>query len=138
MALVTANVERQYHIMGFADTFRPLPISAKTRLDDALQKTRNMNFGQTDCSLPMVWAAQQQVPVDIFCVITDSETYRGSIHPTQALRKYREKMGIGAKEVVIGMTSTGFTIADPNDAGQLDVVGFDTAVPQLISDFAVA
>ena len=34
------------------------------------------------------------------------------------------------------MVSNGFTIADPNDAGMLDVVGFDTATPQLIADFA--
>ena len=45
-------------------------------------------------------------------------------------------MGIGAKLVVIGMVSNGFTIADPNDAGMLDVVGFDTATPSIIADFA--
>jgi 60 kDa SS-A/Ro ribonucleoprotein len=45
-------------------------------------------------------------------------------------------MGIGAKLVVVGMTSNGFTIADPDDAGMLDVVGFDTATPAVIADFA--
>ena len=29
-----------------------------------------------------------------------------------------------------------FTIGDPNDAGTLSVVGFDTAAPQLMADFA--
>jgi 60 kDa SS-A/Ro ribonucleoprotein len=33
-------------------------------------------------------------------------------------------------------TCNGFSIADPNDPGMLDVVGFDTATPQLVSDFA--
>jgi 60 kDa SS-A/Ro ribonucleoprotein len=33
------------------------------------------------------------------------------------------------------MTATGFSIADPRDAGMLDVVGFDTAAPNLIADF---
>ena len=28
-----------------------------------------------------------------------------------------------------------FTIADPNDGGMLDVVGFDAAAPALIADF---
>jgi len=37
--------------------------------------------------------------------------------------------------VVVGMVSNGFSIADPTDAGMLDVVGFDTATPALISDF---
>jgi 60 kDa SS-A/Ro ribonucleoprotein len=34
------------------------------------------------------------------------------------------------------MVSTGFSIADPSDAGMLDVVGFDTNAPKVISDFA--
>jgi 60 kDa SS-A/Ro ribonucleoprotein len=33
------------------------------------------------------------------------------------------------------MTATQFSIADPNDNGMLDVVGFDTATPQIIADF---
>lgn len=46
-------------------------------------------------------------------------------------------MGIPVKLVVVGMVANGFSIADPNDAGMMDVVGFDTATPMLISDFAV-
>jgi len=69
-------------------------------------------------------------------VYTDSETWAGSIHPCKALNKYRREMGIPARLVVVGMTSTGFTIADPSDAGMLDVVGFDSAAPQVISDFS--
>jgi 60 kDa SS-A/Ro ribonucleoprotein len=76
--------------------------------------------------------------VDVFAIYTDSETWAGKIHPAQALRQYREQMGIPAKLVVVGMVSNGFTIADPNDAGMMDVVGFDTATPQVMRDFAVA
>jgi 60 kDa SS-A/Ro ribonucleoprotein len=36
------------------------------------------------------------------------------------------------------MTSNGFTLAEPNDRGMLDVVGFDTNVPAVISDFVRA
>lgn len=46
-------------------------------------------------------------------------------------------MGIAAKLVTIGMTSSGFSIADPNDPGQLDIIGFDTATPQVISNFSI-
>jgi 60 kDa SS-A/Ro ribonucleoprotein len=56
--------------------------------------------------------------------------------PSQALEQYRQKTGIAAKLVVVGMVSNGFSIADPNDAGMLDVVGFDTATSQVISEFA--
>jgi 60 kDa SS-A/Ro ribonucleoprotein len=52
------------------------------------------------------------------------------------LRQYRDKTGIKAKLVVMAMTASPFTIADPSDAGMLDVVGFDTTVPAVVSDFA--
>ena len=67
--------------------------------------------------------------------MTDNETWAGKIHPVEALRDYRKTMGIPAKLVVVGMTSTGFSIADPDDGGMLDVVGFDAAAPAVIADF---
>jgi 60 kDa SS-A/Ro ribonucleoprotein len=94
-----------------------------------------LNFGGTDCALPMVEALKHRWEVDVFIVFTDNETWAGNIHPSQALRDYRERMGIAAKLVVVAMTSNGFSIADPNDAGMLDVVGFDTTVPNVISSF---
>ena len=36
---------------------------------------------------------------------------------------------------IVGMTSNGFTLADPNDRGMLGVVGFDTTVPAVIAGF---
>lgn len=136
MALITAATEAQYHVMGFATAFVPLAISPRQRLDDAVAVVSGLPFAGTDCALPMLWAAERKVPVDIFAVYTDSETWFGDVHPSQALVQYREKMGIAAKLVVVGMVANDFTIADPNDAGMLDVVGFDTAAPQVMADFA--
>jgi 60 kDa SS-A/Ro ribonucleoprotein len=136
MALVTAHREKDYHIMAFNQGLQALPISHKTRLDDALKHTRSINGGGTDCSLPMMAALQDRVPIDIFVCLTDSETWAGRIHPVQALQEYRNKMGIPAKLVVVGMTSNGFTIADPNDGGMLDCCGWDVATPTLITQFA--
>ena len=84
----------------------------------------------------MLDAMARKIPADCFVVLTDSETWAGKIHPAQALKQYRERMGIPAKLVVVGMASNGFSIADPNDAGMLDVVGFDATAPNVISDFA--
>ena len=86
----------------------------------------------------MVWAQDNRVDVDTFVIYTDNETWAGNVHPAQALRLYRDARGIPAKLVVVGMTSTGFSIADPDDAGMLDVVGFDSAAPPVIADFARA
>jgi 60 kDa SS-A/Ro ribonucleoprotein len=86
----------------------------------------------------MLYAAELKLPVDLFCVYTDNETWHGNVHPHQALRQYRDQMGIAAKLAVVGMTATECSIADPTDAGMLDVVGFDTATPALLADFARA
>ena len=121
---------------GFNSGLTPLTISPRQRLDDVLQSTGALPFGGTDCALPMVEALKRRWHVEVFVIYTDSETWFGSIHPVQALREYRERTGIAAKLVVVGMASNGFSIADPNDTGMLDVVGFDTATPQLIGGFA--
>ena len=115
---------------------KPLGISPRRRLDDALAVVDAMPVGGTDCALPMLYAAEQGLEVDAFVVYTDNETWAGKIHPHQALRRYRERSGIDARLIVVAMTSTGFSIADPDDAGMLDVVGFDAAVPGLITGFA--
>ena len=105
------------------------------RLDDALKATDELPFGGTDCALPMLWAMKNRIQADLFVIYTDSETWFGKVHPAQALTRYRERTGIDAKLVVVGMVSNGFTIADPADPGMLDVVGFDTATPNVIAGF---
>jgi 60 kDa SS-A/Ro ribonucleoprotein len=127
-----------YNVSGESDPsfLSPLNISPRQRLSDIVRDVTGMPFGRTDCALPMVYALKHKIPVDTFVIYTDNETYAGGIHPHQAMRQYRETMGINAKLVVSAVSSTGFSIADPNDPGMLDVVGFDTAVPSLISQFS--
>jgi 60 kDa SS-A/Ro ribonucleoprotein len=93
-------------------------------------------MGSTDCALPMVWARKKRAVFDVFVIITDNETWYGSIHPHQALREYRVKVNPQARLVVVAMTGTGNSIVDPRDPLSLEVSGFDSAVPQLIADFA--
>jgi 60 kDa SS-A/Ro ribonucleoprotein len=115
---------------------KPLRISPRRRLDDALRVVDEMPMGGTDCAQPMLYALAKGLEIDTFVVYTDNETWHGDIHPHQALRQYRERTGIPARLVVVGMTATEFSIADPSDPGMLDVAGFDAAVPSLISQFA--
>jgi 60 kDa SS-A/Ro ribonucleoprotein len=135
MALITAATEDDYRMVAFQDKLTELSITPRQRLDDVVRHISGMPFGSTDCAQPMLWALKNKVKADVFVVYTDSETWHGSIHPVQALRNYRETMGIAAKLIVVGMVSNGFTLADPSDSGMLDVIGFDTATPQLMSDF---
>lgn len=136
MAMVTAATEKVHNFVGFSHQLTGLRISPKQRLDDVVRYLRSVPMGGTDCALPMVWAKENKILVDHFVVYTDSETWFGRIHPAQALREYRQASGVGAKLTVVGMVSNGFTIADPNDVGMLDVVGFDTAAPSIMADFA--
>lgn len=163
MAMVTARVEPTHHIVGFTSNYKgspispdhwaaprgqhrhvwgsndglcPMALSPRQRLDDVLRTIKNTPAGGTDCAIPMLYAMDREIPVDVFVIYTDNETWAGKIHPKQALDQYRQKMGRDARCIVVGMTATKFTIADPTDKGMLDVVGFDTAAPNLMADFA--
>ena len=146
LALVQLATEPEAVAYGFSDAgtasswrnpaLTPLDISPRRRLDDALAVVDAIPMGGTDCALPMLYAIKQKLEVETFVVYTDNETWAGKVHPYQALRRYRERSGIDARLIVVGMTSTGFSIADPDDPGMLDVVGFDAAVPNLISEFS--
>lgn len=135
LALVTAATEKNHAFMAFSTQFTPLNISPRQRLDDVMKLMNGMPFAGTDCALPMRYALEHKLEVDAFVVLTDSETWFGKQHPVQALNDYRRKMGIPAKLIVVGMLGNRFSIADPNDAGMLDVVGFSTNTPTVIADF---
>jgi 60 kDa SS-A/Ro ribonucleoprotein len=148
MALVTAAAESNHLFVGFTagpgrsmwaqvgTGLTRLKISPRQRLDDVCRYMAKLPMGGTDCALPMLHATEHKLPIDVFVVLTDNETWAGDVHPTQALADYRRKMGIPAKLAVVGMTATNFSIADPTDAGSLDFIGFDAATPQALAEFA--
>jgi 60 kDa SS-A/Ro ribonucleoprotein len=152
LALVTANVETEYEVVAFASAsgsglgfggdprrrgIITLNISPRQRLDDVLRVMRGVSWGGTDCALPMTSALQSRAEFDAFFIYTDNETWAGTIHPHEALTRYRQSMGIPAALGVVGMTATRSRIGDVTDARTLDVVGFDSATPNMLSDFVV-
>jgi len=157
MALVTQNVEKRVEVVGFTngsngwespfrskwsyggytDGITPLKITSKQSLNSVINSISNLPFGGTDCALPMLYAKDHKKPVDLFVIYTDNETWAGNVHPAKALKDYRKATGINARLVVVGMTATEFSIADPKDAGMMDVVGFDTATPNIITEFSL-
>lgn len=152
MALVTAATEREPVFVAFTAAtggdggkwgggtpgFSTLALSSRQRLEGVVEALSGLPMGGVDCALPMIWAQKHRVDVDTFVVYTDNETWAGNVPPAEALRAYRDARGIPTKLIVVGMTSNGFRLADPNDAGMLDVVGFDTSTPPVIADFARA
>jgi 60 kDa SS-A/Ro ribonucleoprotein len=135
MALVTMAAEEDTRVFAFCDKLTELPeISPRQRLDDAINAVRQLPFGGTDCSMPIRHALEKRIPVDAFVVYTDNETWVGCGHPAEWLQRYREKMGINARLITVGLASNGFTIADPNDPGMMDVVGFDASAPAVMAE----
>ena len=145
LALVQMRTEPDVEVVGFSSSngrmfgpseLVPLQISPRQRLDDVIRWTSGLPFGGTDCSLPMQYATKNGLEIDTFVTYTDNETWGGHMHVDQALQEYRQKSGINAKLVVVGMTATESTVANPEDPNSLDVAGFDASVPKLINDFS--
>lgn len=136
LAMLALRTEPQTYVHGFGSGFVDLQLNAKMDLAAVVRKISGLPFATTNCAVPMLHATQNKLDVDVFVVITDNETYAGHIHPSQALQEYRKKTGIPAKLAVWGMATNEFSIADPSDAGMLDIVGFDTAAPEVLADFA--
>jgi hypothetical protein len=142
MAMMTLYAEgaQNVHIYGFSNIFYNFngKIRPEMTIQDAIKAT-DVPFGATDCALPMTEALKMYthngVGIDVFCVYTDSETYAPTVHPQVALEQYRKATGIDAKLIVVGMVANQLTIADPKDKNTLNLAGFDTSTPELISMF---
>jgi hypothetical protein len=142
MAMMTlyAEGENNVHIYGFSNIFYNFTgkIQPNMTIQQAISAT-DVPFGATDCALPMTEALKMYhrngTVFDVFCIYTDNETYAPNIHPQVALENYRKATGIDAKLIVVGMVANCLTIADPKDKNTLNLAGFDTATPELISMF---
>ena len=154
MALVTLRNEDYVTINGFTASngrswyysntsdindvsgLTDIDLSGKSSIAGAIDAVSHLPMGRTDCSLPMRYALKNKQEIDTFVIYTDNETWAGPQHPHEALEAYNKKMGRQARLVVVAMTGTEFTIADPDNPLMLDVAGFDTATPKIISEFA--
>jgi len=138
MAMVTAAVESNYGVFSFSSGIEALEITPRQNLETLVRRMDSLYASSTDIGLPMTMAIKDKVELDAFIIYTDCETnHHESGQPSELLKAYRQHMGINAKLIVVGMVSNGFTVADPTDGGMLDVVGFDTAAPAVMSDFII-
>lgn len=135
IALAIAKTETRYYMRAFYDTLSDLPITKRDSFGSALAATDNLPHGGTDASLPVADAIARGLEVDCFIVITDNETWAGPKHVSQLLQEYRRQSGTQAKMLVLAMTATECSIADPNDPLMLDIVGMDGAAMKLMQNF---
>ena len=134
MAMAVARAEPKPAIAAFHDEIWPVDIRPKDRFDRACEAIAPQPRA-SDASLPIQDALKRRLPVDAFVIVTGGEAWTGDRHPVQALRHYRQATGIAAKLAVIAMAAIKCGIADPDDALQMNVAGFDAHVPAVVADF---
>lgn len=136
LSLALSRTEREVYVAAFQHQMGRFDLRAGETLWGVRERLRALPFGPADAAQPMLDAIEKKLAVDCFIVLTDSETSFGPVTPLEALERYRDATGIPAKLVVGGLLSHGFELADPEDGGTLDLVGFDRETPRVLSDFA--
>lgn len=109
--------------------------ASRLRADMSLSQVFQLGHsgGTTDLAAPIRWALDHAISVDGFVIVTDGETWAGPRHATHVLDAYRRRINPSARVIVVSTTASGTTIGDPRDPGVLNVAGFDSALPALIS-----
>lgn len=136
MAMSIIATEPNVWVGGYDTSIRELNLNRNMSLESVIKAMKNFNWGATDCSQPFIFAEKHKFDIDCFISFTDNETYAGSKHVSQALNSYRKNMNKpDARSIVCATSVSHFSIADPLDPFQLDIVGFDSSIPQLVSEF---
>jgi 60 kDa SS-A/Ro ribonucleoprotein len=135
MAVALLRRDKGGVVMSIGSQYRPAPIKAAWGLAECQGGLPKGGAGSMDCSLPLVSAQKSRQVFDAIVVVTDSETVYRESSPTDALLRYRETVGIDARLAIVGMTSSGFSLADPEDAAMLDMIGFDADSPRALVEF---
>lgn len=135
LALTLMNTEPNVHTVGFARSIKEIDLLKRDSVSTATRKFSGP-FGSTDASAAIKYAIDNKLDVDVFVVCTDSETYGGK-QVFQMKEKYDRIAGKTSKLIVLATASNGFTIGDPSKPDEyLDLAGWDSAMPKLITEFA--
>lgn len=134
MAAVLKRIEGgNVHVLDVDTRVHPSRITARTRVREI--GSWPPSGGGTDLSLPFTHATKHKLEVDGFAIFTDGETWAGRQHASQALAAYRRKHNPAARVVLASMAAAGHMIAEPGDAGVLNIAGMDAALPMVVTEF---
>jgi 60 kDa SS-A/Ro ribonucleoprotein len=136
VSMVIARTEKNYHLMAFSTSMVNLGITAKDSLSSVLSTFQRHGYGGTNVAAPVEHAIKNKMDVDMFCILTDNETWEGREHVFEALNRYRKSFNKNAKMAVLAFTATECSVADPSDPGMMDFVGLDSNVPRMLAEFA--
>lgn len=141
IAMCFIRSEPHVTLLDFNDDCRLLDINPEDDLQNVIRHIQGLITGGTDCAAPINWAynwyrRDRSVVYDAFVILTDSETWSGRMgKPYEALQLYRQHVNPKARMVTVQMESNAHTLGAPDDEAVLDCIGFDTAMPTVVTDF---
>lgn len=135
MALVALNTEKHVQCLAFSTRVH-LDFNLEKRMTIAAARAEmRRHAGGTDLTVPYTHATKAKWDTDAYVLLTDNETWANNTAPEAELMKYRKTVNPKARNVIVSCTATGYSVGDPKDEGTLQVVGFDTDAPRIISEF---
>lgn len=114
-------------ITEFRNAFAQLSFEKHKQYEEAL-KTNNSTV------LEEIRTEMKIFLPEVFVIYTDNDVNSGR-HPSLALEEYRKVTGINARLAVVATQASNISITDPKDNNQMNFVGFDSQLPQLLHDF---
>jgi 60 kDa SS-A/Ro ribonucleoprotein len=129
----TENIENVI-VKGFSRDLVDLNLTKNMSLNEVMEAMRRVHASSTNFSAPVEYALKHKIFVDAFVAYTDNEVNCG-INPTAIFKEYRDKINPKAKLIVVAFTAGKFTVANPEDRGMLDMVGFDSSAPDIMREF---
>ena len=135
MALIAAKTESQYEIIGVDTSIQNVGIDPSMRLDQAIAEAGRHGGGGTDLSLPYQYLLQKGYDVDGIVLYTDSETWAGNFHASEALALYRRAVPHDVRNAVVSMVPNAWSVGDTKDPLTLQTIGLDASLPQTLSAF---
>jgi 60 kDa SS-A/Ro ribonucleoprotein len=147
--------EPEAEVIGVDTKIHPLsPLRGVGLLGRSLEEMTIQKFvdllekagrGGTDLSLPFQHALDRAARGDpvphAIVTFTDSETWAGLKHPFRVLRRLRNMRNmrnIPVRAVNVAATATVYSILEPDDPLAFQVVGFDAAVVDMVSEIIAA
>ncbi|XP_053601105.1 RNA-binding protein RO60-like [Plodia interpunctella] len=166
LALQILKRERDVKLAVFTDDGLQLVSIEKnfSTIDEAEFVLRQVNLGRVQLDAPMVYAANNDLKVDVFINMVDRPTRYMELEaaerggrgpggrygpppakddvpdhcPVRALLRYRQQSGImDAKLIVMSLASHRVGTSDGSHEGVLDIVGIDEHVPKLMDAFVL-
>ncbi|KAK7944827.1 hypothetical protein WMY93_000555 [Mugilogobius chulae] len=138
ITMVFASTEANTQVLAYSGgSLLPCTVAAGMTLEQVTAELVQTPSENTDCTLPMTWATENEKAVDVFIILTNNPIWAFSASPVEALKKHRQRMGTFSKFVICGLTSIGHAVADKPDRGVLSICGFDLGAITLIQNMAL-